>query len=259
MVVGVIPQAAPRPVGRLGRNPGHIPNGLRDLTWYVAGSLPAAPLEVTPPVLPVSSDGTPWGMDGNDTYGDCGVAGIDHGELAVDAQTGVPLLGIIRPSRVIEYYLKYTGGVDNGVVLSDFLGYVKDVGFYGRKLAGYAPVSTTDYATLQFVINGYGYAYTGIQVTDLMQQAFSNHQPWTAADFVNGNVIGGHCIPLVGYDSNYLYAVTWGSIQPIQWSAWHLISEEAWACIWGEIPAGGLDKHGVSLAALEADINKLTV
>jgi hypothetical protein len=243
---------------KLGRKPGHVPNGLCDLTWYVAGALPLAPLEVKVPVLPASSDGTPWGMDGNDEYGDCGVAGLDHGELAVDAQSGVPLLGIIRPLRPVQYYLEYTGGEDDGVVLADFLAYVRKTGWYGRSLSAYAPVSVSDVKTLQFVINAYGYAYTGIAVTDLMMSAFQAGQPWTAADYQNGEVEGGHCIPLVGYDSQNLYAVTWGGVQAIQYSAWPLISSEAWACIWGEIPASGLDDHGVNLAALQGDLGKLT-
>jgi hypothetical protein len=242
---------------KLGALPGHVPNGLCDLTWYVAGALPTAPLEVKVPVIPKSSDGTPWGMDGNDEYGDCGVAGIDHGELAVDSQTGVPLLGITRPTRVVQYYLKYTGGQDNGVVLANFLAYVQKTGYYGRTLSAYAPVSVSDLSTLQFTINAYGYAYTGIQVTDKMMSATNAGQPWTAADFQNGTVEGGHCIPLVGYDSQNLYAVTWGQVQAIQYSAWHLISTEAWANIWGETPVGGLDGHGVNLAALKADLQRL--
>jgi hypothetical protein len=243
---------------KLGALPGHVPNGLCDLTWYVAGALPAAPLEVKVPVPPKNADGTAWGMDGNDTYGDCGVAGVHHIDMAVDLGLRTNLLGLTA-QQVVNYYLKYTGGQDNGVVLSDFLGYVEKNTFYGRKLAGYAPVSISDLATLRFTVNAYGGAYTGIQVTDLMMNASNAGQPWTAADFQNGQVEGGHCVPIVGYDSTNLYVITWGMVQAIQYSAWHLISTEAWATIWGEIPAGGLDGHGVNLAALKADLNKLKV
>jgi hypothetical protein len=243
---------------KLGRRPGHIPVGLRDLTWYVAGALPAAPLEVKPPVLAANADGTAWGMDGNDTYGDCGVAGTDHGEICVALGSGVPLLGLTA-SQVVQYYLAYTSGQDTGVVLADFLKHVKDTGWFGRILAGYAPVSVSDFRTLQFVINAYGYAYTGVQCTDTMQQAAEARQPWTAGVFQSGTVEGGHCIPLVGYDSQYLYAVTWGAVQAIEYSAWHLMAEEAWAVLWGEVPVSGLDAHGVNLASLQADLGSLTV
>jgi hypothetical protein len=246
----------PRPAGKLGCLPGYVPNGLYDLTWYVAGALPKAPLSVKPPTPPANSDGTPWGMDGNDSYGDCGVAGNNHGEMCVDVDTKTSLLPLTS-AQIVQYYLTYTGGQDNGVVLADFLAYVKKTGWFGRKLAAYAPVSITDYKTLQFAINAYGYAYTGIAVTDLMMNAFQEGQPWTAADFQNGSVEGGHCIPLVGYDSEYLYCVTWGGVQPIQYSAWHLMSSEAWACIWGEVPSTGLDGHGVNLAALQSDLANL--
>ena len=245
-----------RRAGKLGALPGHVPNGLYDLTWYVAGALPKAPLKVAPPVPPANADGTAWGMDGNDTYGDCGVAGVNHGEMTVDVDTKTSLLPLTA-DQIVQYYMTYTGGQDNGVVLADFLAYVRSKGWFGRKLAAYAPVSISDFATLQFAINAYGYAYTGIAVTDLMMQAFQAGEPWTAATFQDGSVEGGHCIPLVGYDSENLYAVTWGGIQAIQYSAWHLMSSEAWACIWGEVPAAGLDGHGVNLKSLTADLNSL--
>jgi hypothetical protein len=241
---------------KLGALPGYVPNGLCDLTWYVAGALPLAPLKVEPPTPPVAADGTAWGMDGNDEYGDCGVAGTNHGEMCVDLDSHTAL-DPVTSSQIVQYYLEYTGGEDNGVVLADFLAYVKKTGWFGRKLSAYAPVKVSDVKTLQFTVNAYGYAYTGIQVTDLMQEAFQDGQPWTAETFQSGNVEGGHCIPLVGYDSANLYAVTWGAVQPIQYSAWPLISTEAWACIWGEVPASGLDGHGVSLASLVSDLAKL--
>ena len=244
---------------KLGCLPGHVPNGLRDLTWYAAGALPTAPLKVEPPTPPASSDGTAWGMDGNDEYGDCGVAGVNHGEMCVDLDSHTALAPVTG-SQVVSYYLEYTGGEDQGVVLADFLAYVRKTGWFGRKLPLYAPVSVSDFKTLQFAVNAYGYAYTGIQVTDLMMAASQNgNRQWTAADFQNGNVEGGHCVPIVGYDSDNLYAVTWGEIQPIAYSAWHLMSTEAWACVWGEIPASGLDGHGVNLAALQGDLSRLTV
>src|SRR6202167_6271132 len=245
-----------RRAGKFGRLPGHVPNGLYDLTWYVAGALPKVPLTVAPPVPPVNLDGTAWGMFGNDTYGDCGVAGVQHGDMAVDVDLK-DKLDPLTADQIVQYYLTYTDGEDSGVVLADFLAYVKQTGWFGHKLAAYAPVSISDFATLQFAINAYGYAYTGIEVTDLMMDAFQAGQPWTAETVQDGTVEGGHCIPLVGYDSQNVYAVTWGGIQAIEYSAWHLMSSEAWACIWGEVPSGGLDGHGVNLKALQADLANL--
>lgn len=248
------PPPPEHPAGKYGRLPGHVPNGLRDLTWYVAGSLPVAPSEVEPPAPGKLGN---WAMLGNDQYGDCGVAGIAHGEMCVADDVKRAQLNL-TDQEAVQYYLTYTGGQDNGVVLADFLAYVKKTTWFTRQLGAYAPVSVTDLATLRFVINAYGYAYTGIQVTDLMEQAFSNGAPWTSAMFTQGTVQGGHCVPLVGYDETHLYCVTWGRVQAILYPGWNAIAEEAWATIWDEVPAGGLDNHGVNLKALNSDLKLLT-
>jgi hypothetical protein len=240
---------------KFGRNPGYIPNGLRDLTYYAAGSLPQPPTSVTVPTVPADADGTPWGMDGNDSYGDCGVAGVNHAFMAAAASTGV-LSAEVWPSdeEVVSYYLTYTGGQDNGVVLADFLSYVKSTQFFGHFVQAYAPIAVHDVPTLQYAIYAYTSAYTGINVTAAMQAAFQAGKAWTLGDVLSP-VVGGHCVPLVGYDSDHLYCVTWGGVQAISYSAWHFISDEAWAVIPGEFKAG--DGRGVDLAALQADLSKI--
>ncbi len=239
-----------RPAGKYGALPALRPAGLRDLAWYAAGPLPKPPASVTVPAA------VTWGMDGNDTYGDCGVAGISHGFMAAAAVTAETE---VFPSadQVVSYYLTYTGGQDSGVVLSDFLAYVRKNGFLGHTVSAYAPVSVRDVPTLQFAVNAYDFAYTGITVTEAMEEAFSQGEPWTLGE-LDSPAAGGHCVPVVGYDSHYLYAVTWGAVQPIAYSAWHYIATEAWAVISGELVAKGADGHGISLAALQADLKKLS-
>jgi len=232
----------------MGKKPALFPAEIKDLTWYAAGNLPTPPASVAVPQLT-------WDMDGNDTYGDCGVAGIKHGFQAAAADSGQHDRNV-TDKQVVDYYLKYTGGQDEGVVLSDFLAYVKKNSFYGKNVRAYAPVKVHDIPTLQFAIDAYDFAYTGIAVTQAMMNAFDNGQPWDMSH-VGGQVEGGHCIPLVGYDSNWLYAVTWGAIQKIAYSAWTHISDEAWAVLTGEIQAMNSDGHGIAYNALVADISKL--
>jgi hypothetical protein len=226
-----------------------MPHALRDLTYYVAGDLPAAPI-----IRPVPAPGNGnWGMDGNDTYGDCGVAGLHHGDMCVEYDTGTPVVPVTS-DQIVDYYMTYTGGQDSGVVLADFLKYVKTTGFFGHSLAAYAPVKISDMATLKFAVNAYSYAYTGIVVTQGMMDATNAGKPWTAAN-ATGTVLGGHCVPIVGYGLDELWIITWGQLQSVAYSAWPIIAEEAWACIWGEVAAKGV--HGVSLPALQADLLKL--
>jgi hypothetical protein len=240
---------------KLGLNPGYVPVGLKDLTWYVAGALPRPPATVKVPAVTAQPDGTPWGMDGNDEYGDCGVAGINHVFMTDASITG--LTEVFPDAQdIVGYYLAYTSGQDSGVVLADFLAYVKKYHFFSHTISAYAPVGVHDIPTLQFAVWAYGASYTGITVTQAMMDAFSNGKPWTL-ETLESEVVGGHCIPIVGYDSDYLYAITWGKVQPIAYPAWHYMSTEAWAVISGEFAAKGGDSRGVSISALQADLARI--
>lgn len=234
---------------KFGRLPALIPAALRGLGYYSAGPLPKAPASVTVPAV------ADWGVLGNDVYGDCGVAGAVHGFMAAAADTGERET-FPTDRETVEYYLTYTDGQDSGVVLSDFLAYVHRNGFDGHKVRAYAPVAVHDVPVLQFAVNAFDFAYTGITVTQAMMDAFGAGEPWTL-DTVQGDPIGGHCIPVVGYDSAWLYAVTWGKVQPIAYSAWHHMSDEAWAVLTGELVTAKGDGHGLNLAALEADLSRL--
>lgn len=241
--------ALARVPGKYGRKPALIPAGLRTLDYYAAGPLPAAPASVAVPSV------ADWGMLGNDTFGDCGVAGIDHGFMTTDAVLGQPAIPATT-TDVVNYYLNYTGGQDVGVVLSDFLAYVKVNGFLGRTVSAYAPVAVQDVPTLHFAVEAYDFAYCGITVHDGMEQAFSKGGAWDL-ESVSGAIVGGHCIPVVGYDSQYLYAVTWGKVQPIAYPAWARVADEAWAIITGEVTTAGNDGRGINLDALQADLSQL--
>lgn len=239
---------------KLGALPGVIPAGLHDLTFYAAGSLPKAPVSVAVPAI---SD---WGMDGNSTAGDCGVAAINHGFMADGSIVGVESESFPSEQQILDYYFTYTNGQDSGVILSDFLAYVKTHPFYGHTVAAYAPVAVHDIPTLQFAIDAFGFAYTGITVTESMMNAVETNppwQPWTLQEALDPNVEGGHCIPLVGYDDQYVYAISWGQVLPISYPAWCHMSTEAWAVITGELVASGGNTRGISLAALEADLAKV--
>lgn len=238
-----------RVAGVCGTLPALIPALLHELEHYFAGSLPTPPASVSVP------DISAWGMDGNDSYGDCGVAGIHHGFMAAgDIAGNMP--ADLTTDQIVQYYLKYTDGQDSGVVLSQFLKYIQgqSQGFYGNKVEAYAPVAPSNLKSLHFTIDAYDFAYTGIAVTAGMQEAFQNGEPW-GLNALQSPVVGGHCIPLVGYDSDYLYAVTWGGIQKIAYSAWHYIASEAWAIITSEVAKG--DGRGLSLSALQQDLRKL--
>lgn len=236
---------------RLGRKPGVIPVGLEWIEHYFAGKLPKPPASVAVPAV------ADWGMLGNDQYGDCGVAGLEHGFMAAasDVKKAEPF-----PSAqdAISYYLDYDNGQDEGVVLSQYLAYVKQNGYYGEKVSAYAPVAVHKIPTLQFAIDAYDFAYIGITVTQGMMDAVQFSDTWTwDMTSLQGDTLGGHCIVLVGYDSRWLYGITWGRVIRIAYPAYHQMTDEVWCVLTGEIESAGTDGHGLSLKALQADLSRL--
>ena len=239
----------PRTPGMFGRLPGKVPVGLRDLTYYTAGPLPKAPSTVAVP------DVSTWMMLGNDTAGDCGVAGLEHVFMA-DAAVVQEHESFPDTQQALDYYFAFTGGQDTGVVLSDYLAHVRSNPYYGHRVTAFAPVNVHDVPTLQFAVWAYGAAYCGIVVTQTMQRAFANHQPWETST-LDGPIAGGHCVPIVGYDDQYVTIVTWGQVQAITYPAWHLMSSEAWSVLTGELVARLGDGRGITLTALRADLDRL--
>ncbi|MBU6427447.1 MAG: hypothetical protein KGR26_00405 [Cyanobacteria bacterium REEB65] len=234
---------------KLGKLAAKFPGALRTLDFYVAGPLPAPPAAVATPAV------ADWGMLGNDRYGDCGVAGLDHGFMA-DAAIVSENESWPSEQDVIDFYLTYTDGQDAGVVLSEFLAYVRASGFCGKqKVSAFAPVESGNVALVQSAVDLFGFAYVGIQVPQSAEDQFGAGQPWTVVD--DSPIIGGHCIPIVGYDDQYLYPVTWGRVQPMSYSFWHRFGDEAWAVLTSEFVQANGDGRGVNLAALQADLNQL--
>jgi hypothetical protein len=176
--------------------------------------------------------------------------------MADEAVTSEPI-SVPSDQAVIDFYLKYTGGEDTGVVLSQFLEYVRKQpdGLLGHKVDSYAPVDVHNVPLLRSTVALFDFAYVGIAVTDLMQQAFAAHEPWTVDTFIDGNILGGHCVPLIAYGPPGLICVTWGRIQCITWDAWPYIASEAWAVITGDLVAAHGDGRGVNLDALRSDLS----
>jgi len=239
-----------RIVGKLGKLAPARPAGLHMLAFYQTNPLPAAPESVD---VPNFGD---WRMLANDKYGDCTFAGIVHARMATSA-----VLGLTETwptdDEVVQAYLSYTNGQDAGAVEADLLKYWQQNDIFGSKLAAYAPSDHADFDELKSVVASFGLAYIGVRLPVTYQDQFINNQPWaltgTPAD---DQIEGGHCVVIVGYDSDYAYSISWGKVQAISWDWLRSYMEESWALITPEIVTAG--KYGdMRLAELYADLEKL--
>lgn len=242
------PMTEPRIPGRRGRLPARrLAMGF--LHDYTPSPLPAAtyPVDVTYRI-------TDWQMLGNgpdptctvapDGVGDCTFAGRQHLRMAKAAHAGVTETWETS-NELVEEYLAYTNGQDQGAVIADLL-----LAWYKTgKILAFAPVDHTDPAAVDAAVQAFSGVYCGVTLTDDADDLFTEGKPWSVADGQQPDLDEGHCIVKVKADGKGLDGyVTWGEDQPAEtaWTAACLT--EAWVIITQE------DAHLVNLPALKAAI-----
>ncbi len=232
--------------GKLGKLAAVRPHGLGTLATYALGKLPAPPASVDYG-LHVAN----WGMLANDVYGDCTMAGAAHLLRAWDSEVAeddpVP-----TAQEVVDEYFTLTDGQDSGLNEHDVLSTWRSIGLWGDRIAGYAPVETSDLTALHQAIAFYGGAYLGVALPKSAQTQFAHGEEWTV---VPGSPIeGGHCIVAVGYDAHSVRVVTWGAEVSVSypWLAAYL--DEAWCVLSHQFLEAG---HGptLDLASLQEDLD----
>lgn len=149
-------------------------------------------------------------------------------------------------------YWAITGGKDTGAMEQTVLHYWQQTGL--GLLAPAGPDKIVTFAPVAENLKGdvlkstwlFGGTYLGVIMPESAMAQFNHGQPW---DLTSGgeNILGGHCVVLVGYDQTYLYVATWGQVQKMTWRWWLRWGEEAWAIIPQEFAKIG---HGVTGADL---------
>jgi hypothetical protein len=237
-----------RVAGKLGKLGPQFPTALKELTAYATAPLPAPP-----PSVDWATNVSNWPMDGNNQYGDCTMAAAAHMIQSWNAQVG---LGNSVPSdqQVVQEYLQLTHGKDSGLVETNVLKTWQRSGLWDNHVVGYAPVNVHSLTTIQQAIAVFGGVYAGVQLPANAEQQFNNGKPWTLdAGWQQQPIAGGHAIPLLGYDANWLYAITWGAVQQVAWDWWSTYADEAWAVLSQEYQEAG-KVNGIDLVTLEADL-----
>jgi hypothetical protein len=238
----------PRDAGLLGKLGPQFPAALKEFTAYATRPLPAPPASHEVPSAVAS-----WPMDGNDRYGDCTMAAAAHLIQCWNALTGrqdtVP-----TEQQVVDAYEKLTGGQDTGLVESNVLKSWQNTGFWGNTIVGYAPVNVHDLTALRQTITLFGGVYAGVQLPTNAMQQFKDGRPWALEPgWQQQPIEGGHAIPLLGYDQQWVYAITWATVQKVSWDWWHTYGDEAWAVLAQEYKEAAV-VNGLTLATLEADL-----
>jgi hypothetical protein len=165
---------------------------------------------------------THWSVLLNDRIGDCVVAAGLHMRQCWTANAGdefIPSDGLAQAEySALTGYNPNTGENDNGVDENVFCQTWQTAGLGGNKADGTAVINYTNLDLMKFSIEVFGGVLIGTQVTQQCEDQFDAGQPWQDGWFFSP-VKGLHGIPVLGYDTNYFYACTWGGIVAItpQW------------------------------------------
>lgn len=197
---------------------------------------------------------TDWGIMGNDQYGNCVIATAAHTILSWRANE----LGDtqrITDSAVID--LSRTMHALNGYNILDRLNYWRRNKMWAHPLWAFAQINPSNLDLFQTTINEFGAADIGLQ----LPLAWKDDPVW---DIGTGHRYspaswGLHSVPIIGYDANQVYLVTWGQIQPMTWRAVPKYCDEAYANISPDwLAKQGTSPSGFNLETLRADLDTAT-
>lgn len=246
---------------KLGRKP--FKPKTKDLLYrnYRGASLPPVPASFGHQFLVPS-----WKMLGNDTVGDCVIAGADHETMLWttegSAEASFTAANAISDYSAITGYNPNNPNSDQGTEVRTALDYRRNTGMIDasgkrHKIAAFLLLDQSNFLN-ELIEAVYLFSATGIGINfpESAMAQFNAGQPWTVVP--GSKIDGGHYIPIVGYDQNYVYCVTWGKVHPMTREFLTTYCDEAWAILSQEFINGkGVSPEGFNLAQLQADLAAL--
>jgi hypothetical protein len=194
---------------------------------------PPASLDYFSHVMPST-----WGMDGNDSVGDCTCADVDHEVKLLQVAAGNREV-VSTTKEILAAYSAITGytpadpNTDQGAEMQAVREYWQKTGFrlggQTHQIALFADLDVRNLNLVKYALQQFGAVGLGVNFPSSAMDQFDAGEPWTV---VKGSQIeGGHAIALVGYDSTWLYILTWGKVQKVDPAWFAAYVEEAWVAL----------------------------
>lgn len=204
-----------------------------------------------------------WPMYGNDTLGDCTWATVGH---LVQAWTAFAGAQRVPAEADIEqgYWETGTppsatgtagGATDDGRMEPHVLSYWRHKGIPNEadSIVAYAAVNHADIDRVKFAVENFG----GVYVALALPLTAESQSVW---DYVPDSPDsqpyswGGHAVPIVGYDADFLYVVTWGFVIKMTYAFWQHYGVASYAVIspdfQAKAQAAGVDVEALLTEAL---------
>lgn len=242
-------------IRKLGKRPAFFPRGLMSIS-AVAHAFPTPP-----PIVGYAHGINNFGMDGNDTYGDCVFAAAAHGKQLWTTLTGKPV--VPTTAETLAVYSSLTGfnpndpNTDNGAVPNDIWTDWKTKGIFGSKIEAFVNVNPRDKTQILDSIWFFGCNFIGMQLPISAQsQTIWDVPPGGPVGDGEPGSWGGHEVLGVHADQRYVEVITWGSRKLMTWAFVNTYVDEI-AAILSDDWIGSNEKTpgGVPLASLRVDLS----
>ncbi len=219
----------------------------------------------------------PWQLDGNGPdpsvtiapegwsgCGDCVECGKAHKLLADNYDEFGHTVSVPSADAVVEQYCVAQGCTptelfndpnqyDNGENVSTSLTTWCTTEEYGVKAAFTAPVNSGSSADIRNGIYLGGGLLAGIQLPQSAEEQFPNEWTWEP----RSPILGGHCILLIGYTSDYVAIVSWGALIKASWQFIQHTIDEAHTLVLPQAIAAGKGPTGLLIPKWESDLRAL--
>ncbi len=215
-----------------------------------------------PPVREMVESTAVWPMLANDRFNCCTSAAAGH---MIHHWTAANQHGIfLTDEDIIRAHAQLTGDhLMECVSMLDALKYWRNQGIGGHQIHSFVKGIKAHAADLRCIIHLFGSSYVGL---DLPAFACAGDPkgwpdiPWeipasAAPETIAPNSNQGHCVAVVGYDEQSLYAVTWGRLKTMSWEFFQRYAEEVYAVLSSDwVTANAKCPTGFDVGILERDL-----
>lgn len=253
--------ARSQPRFKLGKTParkGAVKLKLRD--YLTPAALPAPPKDFGHEDLVK----LPWGMLGNDKYGDCVWASKAHQVMLWNAEGGNSVTfgedGVLSDYTTVTGFSPIDPSSDQGTDMQLAASYWRQTGVVDaagerHKIAAYLAITPGDVQEHMLALYLFGTVDIGIRVPTYAQDQFSAGKPWTRR--VCYRIEGGHCVPLVARRNGMFVCVTWGREQAMTDGFFKTFNDESLVALSMEMLKQGISLDGFNASQLLADLSAL--
>jgi len=215
-------------------------------------------------VAAVVKSGKDWGMMGNDTLGDCVCADTGHTLMLRTANAST--IVVPTDADVIALYEAVGGynpanpdNTDNGCDESAMCDYLKATGFLGHKSDADGMIDPANLDHVKWAVQLMGHCRIGLNMPTFAMDQFDRNEPWDLNPPASQDIEGGHDVPIVKYDGQYFYVVTWGKLQAMTPAFFKQFADEAHAEVFFDwIKSTGTAPPGFDLEQLVSDLQYLS-